>query len=381
MKKRWLSLLLVCLLLLPQLAYAQQFDTVAGYAALVEMSTGQFIYLKNADEPRPPASITKVMTLLLAFEALERGDIQWDQKTVVSERAWRISGSEMFLDVNTEVSVEDLIKGISIVSANDGCIAIAELIAGSEEAFVQRMNQRAQELGMQSTLFRNSTGLPAEGHVMSARDIAILSRHLVANFPKILEFETMREFTYNNIKQYNRNPLLGRFQGADGLKTGWTPESGYSLAGTALQNDMRLISVVLNTTSEEERFSASRELLNYGFRNFRLKTAVNAGDVLGQAPVKDGRQQTVGVTVAQDLTVIVPIAQEGDLQLVPQPQALKAPVEAGTPAGTLLVQLDGETIASAPLETTDAVGRANVIVRLFRAIGTFFRGLFSRNRG
>lgn len=380
MKKRWFSLLLVCLLLLPQLAYAQQFDTVAGYAALVEMSTGQFIYLKNADEPRPPASITKVMTLLLAFEALERGDIQWDQKTVVSERAWRISGSEMFLDVNTEVSVEDLIKGISIVSANDGCIAIAELIAGSEEAFVQRMNQRAQELGMQNTLFRNSTGLPAEGHVMSARDIAILSRHLVANFPKILEFETMREFTYNNIKQYNRNPLLGRFQGADGLKTGWTPESGYSLAGTALQNDMRLISVVLNTTSEEERFTASSELLNYGFRNFRLKTAAKAGDVLGQAPVKDGRQQTVDVAVAKDITVVIPTGQEKNLELVTQPEVLTAPVGTGSPAGTLLVRLDGETVATAPLEAKNDVGRANIVVRLFRAIGNFFRGLLARGR-
>ncbi|NLN54168.1 MAG: D-alanyl-D-alanine carboxypeptidase, partial [Firmicutes bacterium] len=190
-KKRLLSLLLALLLVLFSVPVsAQNFDTAAGVAALMEASTGQFLFLKNADEPRPPASITKVMTLLLAFEALERGDINWDTTTIVSERAWQKEGSSMFLQVDTEVTVEELISGISIVSANDGCVALAELLAGSEEAFVQQMNQRALELGMTNTKFQNATGLPAEGHYMSARDIAILARELITKHPRILEFES-----------------------------------------------------------------------------------------------------------------------------------------------------------------------------------------------
>jgi D-alanyl-D-alanine carboxypeptidase (penicillin-binding protein 5/6) len=232
-KKSVFSLLLILLLIFSSLPVsAQNFNTVAEYAALMEVSTGQFLYVKNADEPRPPASITKIMTLLLAFEALERGDINWDTKTIVSERAWRIGGSSMFLEVDTEVTVEELINGIIIVSANDGCVAMAELLAGSEEAFAQRMNQRAQELGLKQTQFQNSTGMPAENHYMSARDIAILARELITKHPRILEIAQKREYTYNNIRQHNLNPLIGRFKGADGLKTGSTPQSGYSLVGT-----------------------------------------------------------------------------------------------------------------------------------------------------
>jgi D-alanyl-D-alanine carboxypeptidase (penicillin-binding protein 5/6) len=379
-KKRLLSLLLALLLVLFSVPVsAQNFDTAAGVAALMEASTGQFLFLKNADEPRPPASITKVMTLLLAFEALEHGDINWDTTTIVSERAWQKEGSSMFLQVDTEVTVEELISGISIVSANDGCVALAELLAGSEEAFVQQMNQRALELGMTNTKFQNATGLPAEGHYMSARDIAVLARELITKHPRILEFESQREYTYNNIKQQNRNPLLGRFQGADGLKTGWTPESGYSLAGTAEQNGMRLISVTLNTNSDQERLVASQELLNYGFRNFTFTQPAAEGDVLGELQVQDGKKQTVALTVSEDLKVLAPKNRENDLQLVvADEKSLTAPVEQGTEAATLLVQLDGETLLSKPLVTAEAVPRANFFVRIFRSIIAFIRGLIKR---
>lgn len=378
MKKCTLSLLLIVLLLLVSIpANGQTLETVAGAAALMEASTGQFIYLKNADEPRLPASITKVMTLLLAFEALERGDITWEETTVVSERAWRIEGSEMFLGVNSQVTMEELIKGISIVSANDACVALAEHLYGSEEAFVQQMNKRAQELGMTNTTFKNSTGLPAEGHVMSARDITIVSRELVMNHPKILEFEKQREFTYNDILQYNRNPLLGRYPGADGLKTGWTTESGYSLVGTAEQDGRRLISVVMNTNSDNERLVASQELLNHGFRTTRLVTAVSKGDIVGEVPVQGGKQPTVNVTVAEDAQITVPLDDEENIDLVMELEALRAPVEAGTPAGRLLVQLNGKTIKTVPLEAAEDVRRANIIVRAFRAVINFFRGLFT----
>ncbi|MDW7650083.1 MAG: D-alanyl-D-alanine carboxypeptidase family protein [Bacillota bacterium] len=379
MKKRLLPLLLVIMILLSGPVFGQEFDTKAGVAALLDADTGQFLYLKNADEQRPPASITKVMTLLLAFEALDAGEINWEDTVTVSERAWRMGGSKMWLPLGENVLVEDIIKGISIVSANDGCIAIAEYLAGSEEAFVQRMNERARELGLTKTVFKNSTGWPAEGHLMSARDIAVLSRHLITNHPRILEIESETEFTFNDIKQENRNPLLGRFPNADGLKTGWTPESGYSLAGTALQNGMRLISVVLNTESEDERLVASQELLNYGFRNFERITAVQSGDSIEEVPVKHGRERTVNVVAAGDVPVTVPTGQEGSIELVvADRQELVAPVEKGTPAGTLLIQLDGETLATAPLETAEDVGRANIFVRIFRGIADFFRGLLGR---
>jgi len=359
-------------------AYAQGFDTTAGVAALLEASTGQVLYLKNPDEQRPPASITKVMTLLLAFEALERGSITWDETTIVSTQAWQKEGSTMFLPWNQPVTMENLIKGISIVSANDGCIALAEHLYGSEEAFVVQMNKRARELGMTNTVFKNSTGLPAEGHVMSARDIMILSRELVTKHPKVLEFEAQREFTYNNIRQDNRNPLLGRYEGADGLKTGWTTESGYSLVGTAERDGRRLISVVLNTTSETARRAASEELLNHGFRNFRLTTVAPSGSVVGEGAVKGGRRPLVGLAVVGDANVSIPTGRENDIELVVQAADLVAPVPAGAPAGNLLMRLDGETLHTVPIVTAVEMKRANIIVRIFRGIADFFRGFVSR---
>jgi serine-type D-Ala-D-Ala carboxypeptidase (penicillin-binding protein 5/6) len=382
MIKRFFVLLLIIVLLLSSLpVYGQGFDTTAGVAALMEASTGQILYQKNADEQRPPASITKIMTLLLAFEALERGNISWDETTIVSRAAWskEVEGSKMFLGLGQEVTIRDLIYGISIVSANDGCIALAEHLYGSETVFVQHMNRRAEELAMTNTSFKNSTGLPAEGHVMSARDIAVLARELVVNHPKILEIEALREFTFNDIRQDNRNPLLGRYPGADGLKTGWTTESLYSLVGTAEQDGRRLISVVLNTTSENARLVASEELLNHGFRNFRQVTVSQAGEPVGEVPVRDGKRRMVNVTVPDNVVAAVPQGREGDVETTIDAEALVAPVAKGAAAGQLLVQLEGETLYAVPVETVDAVGRANFIVRAFRGIASFFRSIFNRN--
>jgi D-alanyl-D-alanine carboxypeptidase (penicillin-binding protein 5/6) len=372
--------LLLFLLIVPLHAFAENgFEVSAGVAVLMEASTGQVLYAKNAEQPLPPASITKLMTLLLAFEALENGQVSWEETVIVSEKAWRMGGSEMFLELGQEVTFSDLITGISVVSANDGCIAVAEHLLGSEEAFVQRMNQRATELGMTRTTFKNSNGIPAPEHQMSARDIAVLSQHLIKNHPRILELETQREFTFNNIRQFNRNPLLGTFPGADGLKTGWTDEAGFCLVGTAEQDGIRMISVVLNTVSDEERLTASQELLSHGFRDYQLTTALKPGDVPGEVQVKDGKKTSVNLTVQESVTVVVPTGREGDLELVVlSPVALEAPVAAGTPAATLDVRLDGETLTSSELVTTDEVKRANIFVRFFRAIGRLLRGLFSR---
>jgi len=237
-----------------------QFESSAESAILIDAVTGQVLYEKNPDTAMPPASITKIMTLLIGFEALEQEKVKWDDQIIISEKAWRTGGSEMFLLVGDKVSFSDIMTGISVVSANDGCVALAEHLYGSEEAFAEVMNNRAQELGLSNSKFVNSNGLPAEGHVMSARDISTLARHLILKHPKILELESQTEFTYNGILQYNRNPLLGVFPGADGLKTGWTDEAGYCIVGTAQQNDQRLIGVVLKTKNENERSKAIQEL-------------------------------------------------------------------------------------------------------------------------
>lgn len=380
LKFKSIVFLLLFLLIVPVHAFAENsFDVSAGVAVLMEASTGQLLFAKNAEQPLPPASITKLMTLLLAFEAMEDGQVSWEETVIVSEKAWRMGGSEMFLELGQEVAFGDLITGISVVSANDGCIAVAEHLLGSEEAFVQRMNQRATELGMTRTNFKNSNGIPAPGHEMSARDIAVLSRHLINNHPRTLELETQREFTFNNIRQFNRNPLLGKFPGADGLKTGWTDEAGYCLVGTAEQDGIRMISVVLSTASDSERLTASQELLSHGFRDYQLATALEPGDVPGEVQVKNGKKTSVNVTVQESVSVVVPTGREGDLELVVlSPVTLEAPVAAGTPAATLDVRLDGETLTSAELVTTDEVKRANIFVRFFRAIGRLLRGLFSR---
>jgi D-alanyl-D-alanine carboxypeptidase (penicillin-binding protein 5/6) len=357
-----------------------KFESIAEAAILIEASTGKVLYEKNADQPLPPASITKVMTLLLGFEALERGDISWDDMVTVSEQAWRVEGSEMFLLVDTQVRLEDIMTGISVVSANDGCIALAEHISGSVEAFVQQMNNRAQELEMTNTQFKNPHGLPEVegGHYMSARDISTVARHLILNHPKILEIESITEFTFNEIPQKNRNPLLGVYPGADGLKTGWTEEAGYCLVGTAMRNGMRLISVVMKTKDDEERLAASRELLDYGYQNYEVVKVVDKGDTVGEADVKRGKDLTVPVKADESISVVIPRNRKEDIKvnLIMDEEAIPAPVEADTAAGKAEYRLDDELLASTTVSTTQDVEKAGFFEIIWREIVNFFRSLF-----
>ncbi|MGF7186661.1 D-alanyl-D-alanine carboxypeptidase (penicillin-binding protein 5/6) [Desulfitispora alkaliphila] len=371
-------LVLILLLFTGQTALANtDFDVSADSAVIMEASTGQMLFQKNADSPIPPASITKLMTLIVAFEALESGEVDWDDKVTISEEAWSMGGSQMFLEIGQEVTFGDLITGISVVSANDACVAVAEHLYGSEAAFTNVMNQRATELGLTNSRFQNSTGLPAPGHEMSARDIATMAQYLITTFPKILELESMQEFTYNDIRQYNRNPLLGRYPGADGLKTGWTSEAGYCLVGTAEQNEKRLISVVLNTASDQARLTASRELLDHGFYNFQLRDIVQANQIMGEVAIADGRQHVLPISVQDQISMFIPTGREGDLEFVVlESEALKAPVTAGTPITTLDIKLDGEVLSSIELVAAEDMKRANIFVRMFRAIGSFFSNLF-----
>jgi serine-type D-Ala-D-Ala carboxypeptidase (penicillin-binding protein 5/6) len=354
------------------------FDISAKAAFLSEPETGAVLYGKNPDQPLPPASITKIMTLLLAFEAMQKGVASWDDMIFVSKNAWRMGGAQMFLEINQEVSFGDLLTGISVISANDACIAVAEHLAGSEGFFVQRMNERASELGMSSTRFQNTTGLPAEDHYMSARDIAILAREVVLNHPRLLELEAMREFTFNNIRQFNRNPLLGRYPGADGLKTGWTKEAGYSLVGTARQGEFRLISVLLDTPSANVRSNVSRQLLDYGFRNFVMKEAVSPGDILGHFPLSRGKERTVAVTVDKPLRTIIPSGRDRDIQIVKNVNGdLRAPIRQGEKVGTVQIVVQNNPVAGGDMVTVSEVEKAGLFTRFFRAIGDFFKGIWA----
>lgn len=357
-----------------------EFESIAPAAYLMEASTGRVLYEKDADTALNPASITKIMTLLLGFEALENGNVGWDDLVHISEKAWRTGGSTMFLEVGTKVPYGDIITGISVASANDGCVAIAEYLYGTEEAFVQQMNKRAQELGLTNTRFSNSHGLHAENHYMSARDIAVLSHYLIEHYPKILEIESMTEFTFDGRTQANRNPLLGVFPGADGLKTGWTEEAGYCLVGTAIQNDMRLISVVLNTTDETERLAASSELLNYGFREFELHKVVNAEEIIDEIDIKKGKEETLPVYIKEDVTVVVKKDQKDDIVLksVIDNEDLTAPIEKDATVGSLEVRINDELLHKADLKAAEPVEKAGFFKLLFRSILNFFRSLFSK---
>ncbi len=357
-----------------------EFESTAGSALLMEASTGTILYEKNANVPKPPASITKLMTLYIGLEAVKEGKVSWDDLVPVSEKAWKTDGSEMFLEVGKSATYRDIIMGISVVSANDGCVALAEYLCGSEEAFVEEMNKRAKEMGLSNTQFKNSTGLPAQGHVMSARDIAVLARNLIEKYPEILEIESTKEFTYNNIRQFNRNPLLGNYPGADGLKTGWTTEAGYCLVGTAMRDGIRLISVVLNTKDENERLLASKSLLDYGFNNFELVDFKNAGDIAGEIDVTKGKELSVPVKIDSSITIVIPSDRKNDIEtvLIKDTDWLEAPVSAGTPVGKVEVRLDGKVLASASASTAGDVAKAGFFTLLFRRIGEFLRSLFNR---
>jgi len=237
------------------------------------------------------------------------------------------------------------------------------------------MNQRAKELGMTNSTFKNSSGLPSEGHVMSAKDIAILSRFIIENYPEILELESQREFTYNNIRQFNRNPLLGVFEGADGLKTGWTEEAGYCLVGTAKQDDIRMISVVLNTKSEQERFETSQELLTYGFRNFKKADFVEAGEIIETLNVKNGTKETVSLVANDSISLVIPVSREKDIEIITSfdDETVKAPVKKGEVLGKVEVVLDDKVLASSDLSASEDVSRLGFFKILIRNIINFFK--------
>lgn len=339
-----------------------------GYI-LIDSTTGYVITAGNEHERLAPASLTKMMTSYIIGRELQSGRISNDDMVTVSQNAWAKNfpdSSKMFIEVGKQVSVADLNRGIVISSGNDACVAMAEHIAGSEGAFTDLMNTYAVELGLTNTRFANSHGLHSDDQYSTAYDMALLAQALIRDVPEEYSLYAEKSFTYNNIKQYNRNSLLwDRSMNVDGIKTGHTSEAGYSLVSSAVEGDTRLIAVVMGAASEQARKVESKKLLNYGFRYYETVTAYQAGESFVDHRVWGGEEDTVALGVTEPVVITLPKGQRNNLQAnFELNQALEAPIAKGTQVGTVYLQLDGEDIASYPLVTLTSVAQGGLFKRL-----------------
>ena len=344
---------------------------------LMDADSGEVLVEHNADERLPPASLTKLMTAYLVERELDRGNINMDDMVRVSENAWRTGGSKMFIEVDTEVSIRDLLYGIVIASGNDASVAVAEHLAGGEQPFADLMNQHAQRLGLHNTSFANATGLPDPEQYSSARDMALLSQYIINDYPEHYAIYAERYFDYNDIRQPNRNRLLWRDATVDGLKTGWTTEAGYGLVASAKRDDMRLISVVMGTNSEEARAQETQKLFSYGFRYFETLNLYQAGSVLETPRIWGGAENQVRVGVDSDVRMTVPRGRSDELTARLNLRGdITAPVAAGDPLGTLEVKLGDEVLGERPLVALENVEQGGIFKRVFDMVRQFISGLF-----
>jgi len=326
---------------------------------LMEADTGTILYEKNADEKLPIASVTKIMTMLLIMEAIDSGKITLDEMVTVSERAMSMGGSTMFLETGEELSVSDMLKGIAVASANDGAVAMAEHISGSESSFIELMNKRAKELGMENTNFVNTNGLDDENHYSTARDVAIMSRELIKH-KKIFEYTTiwMDSLRDGKFQLANTNKLIRFYNGANGLKTGSTSKAMCCLSATALRDNMQLIAVVLAAPTSKERFAAASGLLDYGFANYSVNKAVEAGEEISKVKVLKGEAEEVLVATEKEINILLKKGEQGEIERkIDIPESLTAPIEKGTVVGKIEFILNDETIDSVNIITTQAIAK------------------------
>lgn len=314
----------------------------AESAVLMDGMTGQVLYSKNPEKRIPPASLTKMMTLYLVFDALKRGDVTYDQEEVISKKAWKMGGSQMFLEVKDKVPLIDLIKGVATISANDGALAIAECLAGSEEVFAHHMNEKAETLGLKHTHFVNAHGLHAKGQETCALDMATIGYHYIKDHPEALEFHSLPTYTYGGIEQKNWNPLLNRGKGVDGLKTGYLRKSGYHILFSAKRDGRRLVGSVMGAEKPEERDNDALKLIGYGFKNFSTRTVVTEGEIVETVKVPGGDPPEVGLSAAETLIVTVPRDKADDIPLKKEiPSSVEPPVTQGNVLGKLLLEDEG----------------------------------------
>ena len=367
------ALFAVCLSLCA--ASASAFDTAAREALLVDFDTGTVLLERGADKAVPPASMSKLMTVYMVFQRLRDGRLTLDDTLPVSEKAWRTGGSKMFVEVDTEVSVEDLLRGIVVQSGNDACVVVAEGLSGSEAAFADEMNREAREIGLLDSHFTNASGLPDPAHVMSPRDLAHLTRLLIVEFPELFPYFAETSFSFGGIEQNNRNPLLYADLGADGMKTGYTEAAGYSLAATASRGGRRLILVLTGLESARARAQEAERALGWAFRETRNHTVFAAGEEVTAADVWMGAGETVPLILEHDLKVTLPRAYSGALgATVTLDSPVPAPVAAGAPVATLRLEALEFGTVEAPLVAGADVDRAGPFGRLLSMLAWFVFG-------
>ena len=350
-------------------------DTIARQAILVDFDTGAVLLEKNPDERMPPSSMSKLMTMYVVFDLLKAGRLRLDQTLPVSERAWRMGGSKMFVQIGAQVSVENLARGVIVQSGNDACIVLAEGISGSEQQFAELMNETARRIGLRSSTFRNSTGWPDPEQRVTARDLATLARRIIVDHPEYYRFYNERSFRWNDITQENRNPTLSRVAGADGLKTGHTDEAGFGLTASAIRNGRRLILVVNGLPSMRARAEESERLLEWGFREFDNVVMFRAAETVEEVPVYLGERPTVPLVAGRDLVLTMPRQWRRSLQARVRFEApIPAPVAKGQELGKLIVSGQGVPEMEVPLIAGADVDRLGLFPRIPAVIGRWFGG-------
>ncbi|MGJ3232389.1 MAG: D-alanyl-D-alanine carboxypeptidase family protein [Oceanicaulis sp.] len=371
----------LCLAMLaPAGARAQGFETEASHAVIMDFGSGDVLFSKNGDEPMPPASMSKLMTALMVFEALESGELSMETELPVSETAWRRGGSAsgsstMFLEVGSRATVRDLLQGIIVQSGNDACIVVAEAIGGTEENFADMMTERAQELGLETANFENATGWPDPDHRISPLDLARLAAHIIEEYPGYYGIYEQEEFTYNGIRQFNRNPLLGVFPGADGLKTGHTSESGYGLVASAEQDGERRIVVFNGLESSQARADTAERLMRAAFNEFEMVEIVEAGAQVGEAELYMGQAETVPLRAVDGLRVGLHRRSADDFTAeVVYDGPVSAPVAEGDQIARLEVTLPDGRTRSVPLEAAANVERKGLFGRAGESLLRMIRG-------
>lgn len=379
MKKVICFFICVCFMMQSVVVFAEgntDLGLNAKSAILMEESTGNILYESNPDERLPIASVTKVMTMLLIMEAVDSGKISLDDMVTVSENAMSYGGSTMFLETGEQLTVNDMLKGIAVASANDGCVAMAEHLAGSESAFVDMMNEKAKKLGMENTHFMNTNGLDEDDHYSSARDVAIMSRELmkhetIFNYTSIW-MDTLRG---GKFQLANTNKLIRFYDGANGLKTGSTSKALCCLSAAAKRNDMQLIAVVLGAPTSAERFASAKSLLDYGFANYAVNTQITAGDEVQKIAVEKGVDKEVGVVAGDSCSTLVKKGQEDNItKEIKIDETITAPIEAGQKIGTMTISRDGEVIANIDLNASSAVEKKGIGLIIKDFFATIFFG-------
>lgn len=375
--KKFLSLIIVMLLLIKVPAYAEgSLEISAPSAILIEASSGKVLFEKDADTPRPPASVTKIMTMLLVMEAIERGQISMNDMVTTSENAASMGGSQVYLEPGEEMSVHDMLKAVCVASGNDAAVALAEFVSGSADGFVELMNKRAKELGMENATFINCNGLDADGHQMSARDIAIMSRELIKH-PDILQFtsiwmDSLRDGEFGLV---NTNKLIRFYDGANGLKTGSTGSAKYCLSASAKRNDMQLIAVVMAADTSKNRFGDASRMLDYGFANYTIAKSLVTEEELGTITVKKGKTHLAESYVDPNFNLLVEKARVGDIEKkITIPQVVEAPLTEGEKLGEVEFILDGEILAKADILSKTQVGRINPINVMSQLVRAYLTG-------